>query len=31
MVSPLIVAVVSEDGHGTSARIEIMAARETMQ
>jgi hypothetical protein len=31
MVSPLIVTVVSEDGRGTSAPIEIMAARETMQ
>jgi hypothetical protein len=31
MTSPIIVAVVSEDGRGTSAKIEIVAARETMQ
>jgi hypothetical protein len=32
MVSPITLAVVSEDGRGTSARIEIVeAAREVMQ
>ena len=31
MVAPIIVAVVSEDGRGKSAKIEIVAARETMQ
>jgi hypothetical protein len=32
MVSPIVVAVVAEDGRGSSAKIEIIeAARETMQ
>jgi len=31
MVSPITVAVVAEDGHGSSAKIEIEAARRVMQ
>ena len=31
MVSPITLAVVAADGRGKSARIEIVAARETMQ
>jgi hypothetical protein len=32
VVSPITLAVVSEgDGRGTSAKVEIVAARETMQ
>jgi hypothetical protein len=31
MTTPITVAVVSEDGRGKSAKIEIVAARETMQ
>jgi hypothetical protein len=32
MLSPITVAVVAaEDGRGTSARIEVVAAQETMQ
>jgi hypothetical protein len=30
-VSPITVAVVAEDGRGSSAKIEIVTARETMQ
>jgi hypothetical protein len=31
MTSPVILTVVAEDGRGKSAKIEIEAARETMQ
>jgi hypothetical protein len=31
MVSPITVAVVGADGRGTSVKIEIEAARETVQ
>jgi hypothetical protein len=31
MVSPVILTVVAEDGRGKSAKIELVAARETMQ
>ena len=31
MIPPLIVNVISSDGCGQSAKIEVVAARETMQ
>jgi hypothetical protein len=31
MIPPLIATVISSDGRGSSAKIEIVAARETVQ
>jgi hypothetical protein len=31
MIPPLVATVISSDGRGTSVKIEIEAARETMQ